>query len=349
MVLSLPGRGRSNHAIIQFRCVEIRSSTYNRSMSTPEDLTKAWIRAENAMRQRRYDAAAVLWEVYMTLDPSDVNARVNRVFSLLNSGQSEGALDEARSAHNQQPDSEATAMTLLEGLDNNDLTGELKSKAEEFTETFPNLPTPWFHVGKALFHDGRYEEARGFARKAVELKNTYCVAWLLIGECSNRLSRYEEALAAFEQGLGTFQSYPSPQQAKFDSLVGMGRALAFLDRPGRALILAEQAEEMNVNAAEAQGLKARCKFRFGECKMKATQFVTHSEISKLVQRMDLAAETESEDEKREVEGYFFTTTDYDEDAKELAREHGITMYRARISGNPQKSSEWRISRLEEID
>jgi len=65
--------------------------------------------------------------------------------------------------------------------------------------------------------------------------------------------------------------------------------------------------------------------------------------------MDLVDDIEADSEKRGVEGYFFTTTDYDEDAKEIAREHGITMYRARISGNPQKSSEWRISKLEEVD
>jgi Flp pilus assembly protein TadD len=604
-------------------------------MSTSEELTKAWTRAENAFTQRRYDTAAALWEVYLALDPGNVNARVNRVVSLLNSGQAEEALGEARLAHGQQPDSEATAMALLESLDNNGLTEELKSKSKEFTEVFPRLPSPWSHLGKLLFLDGEYEEAVRFARKAVELRSTFCFAWLLVGECCMRLSRYEEALTAFGQGLGTFQDYPSPQQAKFDSLVGMGRALAFLNKPGRALILADQAEAMNVNAAEAQGLKARCKFRLGhpdaisvaenalrlgyrddflevklagayvelgrdseakrimekvhpnpddkgtrhtragvlmrmgnietaiaelealkgkfgshiilnslstayrlhgdleraenlaleavaekrdavtvgnlaflysqtgqfkkaeplfkealelqpnnpgflaplgycysrqgkktmardvllkaseseyasqhirsladellgqlnnqqelekrykdegkspfaisevegyrqlerdyrtakfevescriasetlgwsrveqrkkitkagkvktpdvygfrkvgdeevvclgECKMKNTQLVTHSEVAKLVQRMDLVDDIEADSEKRGVEGYFFTTTDYDEDAKEIAREHGITMYRARISGNPQKSSEWRISKLEEVD
>lgn len=604
-------------------------------MSTPEELIKAWARAENAHTQRRYDAAAALWEVYLYIDPSDVNARVNRVFSLLNSGQAGEALDEARLAHNQDPDSEATAMALLESLDNNGLTEELKSKAVRFTEAFPRLPSAWCHIGKLLFLDSEYEESIRSARKAVELRDTFCLAWLLIGECSMRLSRYEEALTAFGQGLGTFQDYPSPQEAKFDSLVGMGRALAFLDKPGRALTLADQAEEMNVNAAKTQGLKARCKFRLGhpdavsvaenalrmeyrddflemklagayvelgrteeakriiekvrpdpddkgtrhtragvlmlmgdtetaiaeleslkgafgshiilnslstayrlhgdlkrakslalealaekrdavivsnlaflyiqtdefekaeplfkealelqpenpgflapldycyarqgkktmardalskaseseyatqsirsladgllgrlnneeeleqrykdegkslfsigevesyrqrekdyrttkfeaeccrvaseklqwsrieqrkkltkagkiktpdvygfrqvgedevvclgECKMKTKQFVTHSEVSKLVQRMDLAADIEAGGEKREVEGYFFTTTDYDEDTKELAREHGVTMYRSRISGNPQKSSEWRISKLDEVD
>lgn len=207
-------------------------------MSTPEELIKAWARAENAHTQRRYDAAAALWEVYLYIDPSDVNARVNRVFSLLNSGQAGEALDEARLAHNQDPDSEATAMALLESLDNNGLTEELKSKVEEFTKAFPTLSSAWFLVGKALFHDGEYEEVVRFARRAVELRDTFCLAWLLIGECSMRLSRYEEALTAFGQGLGTFQDYPSPQQAKFDSLIGMGRALAFLEKPSRALILA---------------------------------------------------------------------------------------------------------------
>jgi hypothetical protein len=87
----------------------------------------------------------------------------------------------------------------------------------------------------------------------------------------------------------------------------------------------------------------------GECKLRirGSEPVTEDEVNELVSKMELIQRIE-EKEDREVKGYFFSNIDYSSEALQLATEHGIRPFKARLSRNWQRSPDWTVTGLQEI-
>lgn len=219
-----------------------------------------WERALRAMAERRYDAAAVLWDEYSRSHPEMSAPVANRVLCLLNSGQPEEALSEARRAYGLEP-SEGTHWVLLEALDQNGLHEELGREAEVHTKEYPQDPHGWSRLGTAAVVRQEYEEAERCFRRTVELRNDANFAWANLAQIYLEQHRYEDAFDAWSKALGCVYDRPGPPELpRFQALMGMGWSLLYLGLPERGLILAKQAEGYNVNASEVSGLKARCLF-----------------------------------------------------------------------------------------
>lgn len=236
---------------------------YNWLVNRSDDLKKRWGQAKRAHDKRQYEAAAVLWENYLELDPDQAFARANRVLCLLNTDRPEEALTEARRAYGQQPKSAGIAMALLDGLDGNGLTEELEQKAKKFSRDFPRLDSAWAYLGKAALLRGDYKEAERYLRKAINIRPSFYFALRALGESLMRQRKFDQALVWFGRALKVYMDYPSPKQARFDALIGRGRAFLFVGRPEKGLPLAKEAEAMNMDTAQAQGLRARCEFSLG--------------------------------------------------------------------------------------
>lgn len=105
-----------------------------------------------------------------------------------------------------------------------------------------------------------YYEAEKHFRKAIDHGGWFILPWLGLGDCLMRLKNYGRALYVYGQALNYVDSYSAPRRAEFAALSGRGAAYLHLDRHDKALEIAEKLEAMNVDKAEAQGLKARALF-----------------------------------------------------------------------------------------
>ena len=217
-------------------------------------------RAEQAYEQRRYDVAADRYEAFLEMAPEDAGARAVRVFALLNSNRPEAALAEAREAYDRNPNLDATAMALLEALYGNKLEGDLARAAEEVSKNRPWIASAFFHRGGASLNAGRNEEAKELFEKAIRRRPGYFLAWLGKGDCLSGMEEYGSALYAYGRALEIAADSPDPRRAGSAALRGRGYAYLHLGRPEKGLEVARKIEAMNVDAREAQTLKARCMF-----------------------------------------------------------------------------------------
>ena len=67
-------------------------------------------------------------------------------------------------------------------------------------ERDPNNPMVLYSLGNELFKEGRYQEARGHLRRAVENKPDYSVAYRMLGRAHYELREDVEAREVFERG-----------------------------------------------------------------------------------------------------------------------------------------------------
>lgn len=241
------------------RCLR-RSWQYSYTMEVPNILESARERAERAYEQRRYDVAAEHYQAFLRMSPDDADARVARVFALLNSNRPKDALAEAREAHDRRPNSDATAMALLEALYGNKLEGELVEVAEEISKKRPWIASAFFHRGNSVLAAKRYEEAKGLFDKAILRRPGYFLALLGKGDCLMKLGEHGSALYVYGRALNAAADSPDSQRAEFAAIRGRGYAYLHLGRPEKGLEVAREIEAMNVDASEAQTLKARCMF-----------------------------------------------------------------------------------------
>lgn len=86
----------------------------------------------------------------------------------------------------------------------------------------------------------------------------------------------------------------------------------------------------------------------GECKLKMSSKVNHGEMKELVERMALALCEERHGKRRKVEGCFFSSSGYDEEALSLARRHHIRTFLAVPQKRWQNKADWTISVFREM-
>lgn len=217
-------------------------------------------KADQAHRERRWDAAAELYRVYLDLVPEDAGARAARAITLLNSGQPGEALSEARQVYDRAPGSDWPALALLETLDANGLEEELTDRAEEISKRRPWLAPAWYHRGIAALQAGRYEQAVEHLRKAIGRRGHYFMAWLALGDAFMKQKEHARALYHYGRALRFSADSPNPDRARFAALMGRGHAYVHLGRYDKALEIAQGLEGTDIDAAEAQSLKARSMF-----------------------------------------------------------------------------------------
>lgn len=185
-------------------------------------------------------------------------ARGNRALCLLNDGEPEKGLAEARRAYNLSPH-RANHTIVLEALAATDYIEELECEAKAHVESYPEDFLGWSALGRAALGKGNLTEAMEHFRKTVELEPKMNFAWGRLGHIYLKIRFYEKALDAFGKAQASAHTRPAEREkVKFEALMGMGWSLLLLEMPERAQILANQAEVLNVSAAEVQGLKARC-------------------------------------------------------------------------------------------
>ncbi len=220
---------------------------------------KDFDRAMRAQAERRFDAAADLWGVYVERYPDQASGYANLALCLINCSRAREALDAARRAHALSPAQEGYHWVLLEALSANGLAEELERRAVEHTERYPDHVAGWSMRGRAALLKGEPVEAERCFRKAVDLDPCQNHPWAQLGQLYFQQGRYEEALDVWGKAQAHADTKPGPpERARFEALMGMGWSLLLMGKPDRALALAEQAEGLNVIPAEAQGLRARC-------------------------------------------------------------------------------------------
>ena len=81
-------------------------------------------------------------------------------------------------------------------------------------ERFPDSEMPRWSLATALEDSGRCDEAITEFQGLVALKPDYCIAFVHLGSCLIEEERYEEAVAALEEGkrLAIDQGHMAPQQ-----------------------------------------------------------------------------------------------------------------------------------------
>lgn len=81
-------------------------------------------------------------------------------------------------------------------------------------ERFPESEMPRWSLATAYESQGLYSEAAREFKELVRLKPDYCIAFVHLGSCLSELERFDEALAALEEGkrLAIAQGHMAPKQ-----------------------------------------------------------------------------------------------------------------------------------------
>ena len=82
----------------------------------------------------------------------------------------------------------------------------------QMVERFPENELGRFSLGKALFDQGRYDEAEQHLGVALRKKPDWMVVQILMGKCALEQGRRDEAIAAFERArdLAVAQHHEGP-------------------------------------------------------------------------------------------------------------------------------------------
>ena len=91
-------------------------------------------------------------------------------------------------------------------------------------EKFPQSEMPRWSLATAYEDAGRLDEAIAEFRELVAVKPDYCVAWVHLGACLIEEERYEQAIAALEEGrrLALEQGHEAPR-SEADMLLEQAR------------------------------------------------------------------------------------------------------------------------------
>lgn len=236
-------------------------------MSQQEDQEQRdFDRAMRAQAERRFNAAADLWEAYTERYPDKAHGYANLSLCLSRSSNPTEALVAARRAHGLWPN-RANHFVLVETLAANGLAGELEREATEYVELYPDDFMGHGALGDASYQRGDPEVAEKHLLRSTDLRPRQGGAWATLARVYFDQERFEEAIGAWGKASAHADEMPGPRDAiRFDALMGMGWSLLMLGKPDRALVVAEQAEKLKVNPAEAQGLRARCLLEVGHRK-----------------------------------------------------------------------------------
>jgi Flp pilus assembly protein TadD len=90
-------------------------------------------------------------------------------------------------------------------------------------ERFPENELARFSLGKALFDQGRFSEAREQLAVALSKRSDWMVVQILIGKCDLELGDHQRARAAFERALqlAIEQRHEGPQAELENLLSGL--------------------------------------------------------------------------------------------------------------------------------
>lgn len=219
---------------------------------------KDFNRAMRALMERRFDAAVELWQVFVERYPGRATAHANLALCLNRCSRHDEALIEARRAH-ELLQNRATHLALIETLSTNGLDDELEREAAEHARLYPDDSIGHGLWGEAAYKRGDLKAAEEHLLRSVDIYPRQGGAWAVLGQVYMDEWRFEEAVDAWGKSMAHADTRPMPRdEAKFESLMGMGWSLLMMGKPDRSLVLAEQAEKLNVYPAEAQGLRARC-------------------------------------------------------------------------------------------
>ncbi len=196
----------------------------------------------------------------MELEPGDAQARANLARCVSCTGDFKGGLREAREAVRRAPHLSGARGVLLEALENNDLLEEFREEAERQAKEYPEDFYPWEARARVALMDNDAPKAKKCFLKAVDIKPDSNLAWSHLGALYLAEGNCLEAFKAFGRAQASAKDSPFPLQvSRFSALIGMAYSQLFMDNAEWALILAEQAEGLNVNVAEARRFQARCK------------------------------------------------------------------------------------------
>ena len=224
---------------------------------------KDFHRAFQAQKERHFDVAVALWEAYVERHADRASAHGNLALCLINTSRPSDALVAARRAYGLSR-VQFSHLILLQALLANGLVDELERRATQYVERYPNENIGMGIWGEAAYISGDLQAAENRLLKSLEIEPRSGGYWAMLGKVYMDWESHEKALEAWGRAQAHADARPMPRdQAKFEALMGMGWSLLLLERPDRALVLAEQAEKLNVNPAEAQGLRARCLLAMG--------------------------------------------------------------------------------------
>lgn len=219
---------------------------------------RAWDRAWRAQAERKFEAAVELWSDYIEQHPQVAGGYANRCICLLSLVRSEEALRDARKAYELLP-APGNRVALMQALDANGLFDEMNELSKEQEQEEPDDFFTLNFSGRAAQETGDFAKAEERFLEVVNIHPGANFAWTQLGDIYLRTGRYTEALDAWGKAQASVHDRPGPPEwFQHQALLGMGWSLLWLEKPKRALILAEQAERLNVDVASAQGLKARC-------------------------------------------------------------------------------------------
>lgn len=226
-------------------------------MSSESDW-RAWDRAMRAQAERKFEAAIELWGDYIEYHPRIAGGYANRCICLLNSLRSEEALRDARKAYKLMP-APGNRVALMQALDANGLFNEMNELSEVQEREAPGDFFTLNFSGRAAQEAEDFAKAEACFLEVVNIDPGSNFAWTQLGDIYLNTGKYEEALDAWGKAQASVHDRPGPPEwFQHQALLGMGWSLLLLENPKKALILAEQAERLNVDVASAQGLKARC-------------------------------------------------------------------------------------------
>lgn len=215
-------------------------------------------RAMRAQDERRFDAAADLWGVYTERHPDKAHGYANLALCLSRGSKPAEALAAARRAYGLWPN-QANHFVLVEALSANGLADELEREATEYVRRYPDDFMGHGALGNAFYRRGDLEAAEEHLKSSIGLRPRQGGAWATLARVHFEQKRFEEAVDAWGKSMAHADEMPGARDTiRFDALMGMGWSLLVMGKPDRALVLAEQAERLKVDPAEAQGLRARC-------------------------------------------------------------------------------------------
>lgn len=224
------------------------------------DRIEAWARVEEARYEGRLDRAVQLCREFLELEPKDARARAILAQCLSLTGEFEQGLEEAKHAVHLAPDLSETRGALLEALENNELFEEFKEEAEQQSKDYPDDFYPWEARARSALLENDGVEAKKCFLKAAEIKPDSYFAWIHLAPLYLAEADYEKAFDAFSKAHASVRDNPAPIPiSKFGALTGMAISQLTMGNAEWALILAKQAEDLNVSVAEARRLQARCK------------------------------------------------------------------------------------------
>lgn len=221
-------------------------------------------RAWEAHLEKNFELASERWRSFLSRYADDAPARANYVVSLLAIEEPKEALRQAREGLRREPMFEGVRTMFLNALEANGLEDEMELEAVRQCRETPLQSSSWEARGRVALLRQDAADAERYFREAVRLNPHSNFAWAHIAFFCLASVRFEEAVNAFGQMSATASdSSATPEIVKHDALVNQAMCLLYLERPRAALVVAEQAEALNVNVGESRMVQARAKFSLG--------------------------------------------------------------------------------------